>query len=298
MRPSAKIILDSLHPDGRTRLTTMEIVMHRIVLAEFNTHRAFSRNSASSRAIPVEKQIERIAKSPAVPLSFPQEQRGMQGGQELSEPYLKLAKEAWMSACQTAVGWAGILHGLGVHKSVTSRLLEPFMWHTVIVSATEWDNFFDLRINAQAQPEIQAVALEMEKALWKSKPQLLAIGEWHLPYVTGYDYYDIMGTCYSDSYDNTVQACVPDLVANTELAKKCSAARCARVSYLTHDGERSIEKDVQLAARLAKPPGGGPMHASPFEHVATPVDETWDGNVLGNFRGFRQWRHDLEESSL
>jgi thymidylate synthase ThyX len=288
--PSAKVILDSLHPDGKTRLTTLEVVMHRFVLAEFNTHRVFSRNSASSRAIPVSKQIERIESNPAVPLSFPQEQSGMQGGQELEEPYLTMANEGWMHACTSALAWAKILHELGVHKSVVNRILEPYMWHTVIVSSTEWENFFDLRTNAQAQPEIRAVAMAMEKALYQSTPQRMAYGDWHLPFVSGYDYDDIMSIYHVNDNDKFVV----NEKNNLELAKLCSAARCARVSYLTHEGNYSIEKDVRLAERLMKPPGGGPMHASPFEHVATPVNVSlypW-----GNFKHFSQFRHELELS--
>ena len=293
MKPSAKIILDSLHPNCTTRLTTMEVVMHRFVLAEFNTHRVFSRNSASSRAIPVRKQLERVYVDPAFPISFPMEQPGMSGGEEFEGEALDCAMKAWQLAAETASEWAKILVELGVHKSVTNRLIEPFMWHTVIVTATDWQNFFDLRINEQAQPEIQAVATAMKDALDKSYPNQLMPGDWHLPYVSGYDFDTIMAIVYPDSYDNERQDYIPDTEANIEVAKQCSAARCARVSYLTHDGDKSIKKDLALAQRLLYPPLGGPMHASPFEHVAVPA--IYSVPPKGNFTNFHQYRHLIDE---
>ena len=275
---SAKVILDSLHPNRINRLTTMEVTFHRFVLAEFNTHRVFSRNSASSRAIPAQKQIDRVMSNPALPVSWPHEQRGMQGGDELDATEKNAAINSWLGARDKAVHYAQELIRAGVHKSVTSRLLEPFMWHTVIVSSTEWDNFFDLRCNSLAQPEIRAVAELMRQALNESTPTVLSYGDWHMPYVTGYDLDEIMS-----SYDNE-----PDW-QTLNVAKMCSAARCARVSYLTHEGTKDIRKDMSLAARLMNP-GEGPMHASAFEHVARPTRVP----VGGNFTNFRQWRHDLE----
>lgn len=271
----ARIILDSLHPDNVTRLTTMEVTIHRFVLAEFNTHRAFSRNSASSRAIPLTKQIERANTDPAIPLAFPAEQRGMQGGDELPDPEREMALYIWHDALDDMLHHATRLKDLGLHKSVAARLLEPFMWQTIIVSATEWDNFFALRCSPLAQPEIRVAAEAMQHALATEDPHPLRYGEWHLPFVTGYDHH-----------------LLPDL----ETAKRCSAARCARVSYLTHDtGRRDVTKDLTLAERLMHPDESGAIHASPFEHVATPVDPTQP--VPGNFAHFAQWRHDIEDAS-
>lgn len=272
--PSARIILDSLHPNGIDRLTTMEIVLHRFCLAEFNTHRTFSRNSASSRAIPLAKQIERVCDDPAIPLSFPAAQRGMQGGAELTGVKRELARDLWLEARDAAIDCARTLGELGVHKSVAARLLEPFMWQTIIVSATDWDNFFALRCSPMAQPEIRVAAEAMRDALAASTPRPLAFGAWHLPFVTGYD----------------------DLEArDRNVARLCSAARCARVSYLTHDtGTVDVDKDLVLAMRLIHP-GDGAFHASPFEHVATPASGALP--VRGNFTHFRQFRHELDTSS-
>lgn len=263
----AKVITDSVSREGK-RLTTLEVRMHRFVLAEFNTHRVFSRNSASSRAIPFEKQLARVLDDPAIPVSWPAEQSGMQGGEPLNETEEAWSKIAWLAARDGAVGCARSLHELGVHKSVVNRLLEPFMWHTVIVSATDWDGFWAQRCSPLAQPEIRVAAEAMKVAYDASTPRLVELNEWHTPYV------DL------DETDGDV-----------ELAKKVSAARCARVSYLTHDGERSISADLALYKRLVE---AQPPHASPLEHVATPADlfSWWDGEYpLGNFDGWHQLRH-------
>ena len=266
--PSAKIILDSISPAGH-RLTTMEVVMHRFVLAEFNTHRMFSRNSASSRAIPVKKQIERVMNDPAIPLSWPSERPGMQGGAQTED--VDLARAIWIDARDCAVEIATQLGDIGVHKSVTNRLLEPFMWHTVIVSSTEWSNFFGLRCNPLAQPEIQAAAYAMRDVYEKSTPTELSINEWHMPYLQNEDY---------------------DVLRLGEM-KKVSASRCARVSYLTHDGIKSYEADLKLYDQLTS---ADPPHASPLEHVATPCTHwggTWEDRDAheGNFFGWDQLRH-------
>lgn len=258
MTTSAKIIRDSVSPEGH-RLTTMEVTFHRFVLAEFNTHRMFSRNSASSRAIPTKKFMERVS---AFPVEFGSNQPGMQAGPPLEGEDLKRAEELWGVAGIQMKMFAKQLADLGVHKQVTNRLLEPFMWHTVIVTATEWDNFFGLRANPMAQPEIRVAAEMMLDAYKNSEPELLR-GQWHLPYVLD-----------------------DELPLDLGVLLKISAARCARVSYLTHDGVRNIDKDLELFARLTE---ADPPHASPLEHVALPArpGET----VEGNFTGWHQLRH-------
>lgn len=260
-QPSAKVIADSISPSGH-RLTTLEVVMHRFVLAEFNTHRLFSRNSASSRAIPVKKQLERVIKDPAIPLSWPKEQKGMQGGNELEGEEREKAIASWLFARDAAARYVRSMSERGVHKSVVNRLLEPFMWHTVIVSSTDFSNFFAQRCSPLAQPEIRVAAEAMRAALEDSKPTLVDYGEWHTPYIQPDEAY--------------LQQAVKNEV---------SAARCARVSYLTHDGRRDISEDEKLYVRLVT---ANPAHASPLEHVATPVA---DEIVLGNFQGWQQLRH-------
>lgn len=266
--------------------------MHRFVLAEFNTHRVFSRNSASSRAIPVEKQLDRVAADPAWPLVWTSEQPGMQGGTELVGSDLLDARQLFLDVhTATTRRIEEYLEDLKqrypersdrdphtLHKSLLNRLIEPFMWHTVVVTSTEWSNFFHQRaseFSPLAQPEIQATADAMLDAMRTSTPQELDFGQWHLPYIdqTDWDHPSLAG------------------VSRTIL-KQVSVARCARVSYLTHDGKRDYEKDLDLFQRLIS---ADPMHASPLEHVATPATEgeISEGNVSGNFYGWHQYRHSI-----
>lgn len=259
---NAKVIADSVSPAG-DRLTTMEVTYHRFVHSELMTHRVFSRNAASSRAISFKKMLQRVKDDPAVPISFPAEKPGMQGGAELTDLDRMYAEAAWLAARDDAVHWATELHERGVHKSVCNRLLEPFAWMTVIVSSTEWENYFEQRVSHLAMPELHAAAEYMLNVLHSSTPARLYMDDYHTPYV--------------DSQE------VPDL----EIRKKVSVARCCRVSYLNQDGVRDIDKDLALYARLENP-GDGPPHMSPFEHVARP-----GSNGLGNFKGFIQLRHEV-----
>ena len=268
---TAKVIEDSISQHG-VRLTTLQLCYPRFIHAEFMTHRVFSRNASSSRAIPVAKMIEQVRNGPAMPIHWGKNQPGMQANEELTGEELANAKEAWLTAAELAATQASILHKIGAHKQVANRILEPFQYMHVIVTATEWDNFFELRDHPDAQPEIHALAIVMKHAFANSRPVILLDGGWHLPYVT--------------------RAERAEHGHDIELLLKLSAARCARVSYLTHDGqEPSIEKDVALYERLV---GGVPLHASPIEHQATPLSEPdmWSGN----FRGWLQNRKLVESS--
>lgn len=269
--PNAKVIADSISPTGQ-RLITLEVEMHRFVLAEFNTHRAFSRNSASSRAIPYPKMRAKALENTAYPVSWPAEQKGMQGGAELDSASIKDAMLDWEAAAENAVFTADRLHELGVHKSVINRLLEPFIPHKAIVSATDYDNFFVQRLHKDAQPEIHQLAIAMINAIDGSTPTELGYNEWHMPYAPSED--EVL-TNKQNQFESPVQA---------QLA--VSVARCARVSYETHDGVRDVEKDYELYFRLKD---HKPAHASPFEHVATPVAKN-TFSVTGNFTGYEQLR--------
>ena len=151
MSYSAKVLADSISPDG-VRLTTMEVTFPRIVLAEFNTHRMFSRNSASSRAIPVEKMIQRVLDDPFSPVWWGKNQSGMQAAEELSGEALRLARQHWLDARDFAISCVRLFQApeISLHKQIANRLLEPFLWHTVVVTATEWENFFALRCHKDA----------------------------------------------------------------------------------------------------------------------------------------------------
>lgn len=259
------MLLDSLSESG-VRLTTMEVTFPRFVLAEFNTHRVLSRNSASSRAIPTSKIIDRVEVDPVLPVEWGRNQAGMSASDVLTEQEIEEGKAVWLAARDAVVAQARHLQELHVHKQVVNRILEPWVWHTVIVTATEWSNFFELRCAPNAQPEIREAALQMRRALEGSRPQRVAAGQWHLPLI-------------QDDERNL----------ENEALKKVSAARCARVSYLTHEGTRDLEKDLELYERLKHD-----RHLSPFEHVATPAP---DASFYANFRGWIQLRASIEHSS-
>ena len=254
-----EVLADSLNPAG-VRLTTMLIRFPRIVLAEFNTHRMLSRNSASSRAIPVEKRIAAVCADPFVPVAFGANKRGMQAGANLAELAQDEAREVWMAACAAACESASQLAAAGVHKQWANRLIEPFGWHDVICSGTEWSNFFHLRISEHAQPEIRTIAEMMHESMAASRPRSLGTGDWHLRLV----------------YDEDRAEFTPAYLA------RMSVARCARVSYLTHDGRRDPSADIALHDSLLN---NG--HMSPFEHPAKALNSR---NMLGNYRGFEQYR--------
>ena len=269
----AEIVLDSIASSG-IRLTTMVITFPRFILPEFNTHRMFSRNASSSRAIPASKMIEKVKNDPFFPAAFTENKPGMQADKEIQEQ--ELATKAWLLGRDKAVETAQELLALGVHKQHLNRVLEPYMWTTVVVSATDWDNFFALRCHPAAQPEIHALADEMFRQYCANVPVELEDGQWHLPFVEKSEIYQPM---------------VPS--SKTILIKK-SVARCARVSYLNHDGTSStLEQDCQLYDRLL---GSKPIHASPAEHQAM---ATGDANLRsGNFRGWIQFRKTLPEENV
>lgn len=275
-----KIIADSISLVGK-RITTMQLKYPRFIHSEFMTHRVFSRNASSSRAIPVAKIIEQVRDDPAMPIHWGKNQPGMQAYSELSDIDKHMARSKWIEASKAARFIAGELNSLGVHKQVINRLLEPFQFIHVVVTATEWENFFELRNHPAAQPEIQELARLMECALDSSKPKLLNTDGWHLPYITEeeLDYYKNTNTIFN--------------------AIKSSAARCARVSYIKHDGNKSsLEEDLELYNMLVTRPytdkrgitytDEDPIHASPIEHQAAPSSDKYSRS--NNFIGWVQYR--------
>jgi hypothetical protein len=289
----AKIVADSISKDG-VRLITMQLKYPRLIHSEFMTHRVFSRNASSSRAIPVAKMIEQVRTNPAMPVHWGANQPGMQAHAELADP--TEAMRQWRLAANQAADRAQMMNDLGLHKQVANRVLEPFQWISVIVTATEWTNFFELRDHEDAQPEIRHLAKLMKTAMDASTPALLVPYEWHLPYVDASTFEEI-ADFLSGPYgirDWTNEE-------GTRLARKVSAARCARVSYLTHDGKApSIEADLALYERLM---GSVPLHASPVEHQARPdaiayyeddIGLWFEPELHGNFKGWMQNRKLLE----
>lgn len=268
----AKVVADSLHTNFAKRLTTIQVVCPRFIWAEMLTHRMFSRNAQSSRACPVKKMIEEVRNNPVIPIEFGSNQPGMQAGQPLTGIYLDGAESEWKQAAILAAQQAGYLNSRGVHKQVVNRILEPFVTISSIITGTEWDNFWKLRIHSAAQPEILATAKAMKDAMDSSEPTLLEEGEWHLPYVS------------------------KDEIANLEHegfeeAAMISAARCARVSYKNHDGtDCNVEKDLALAKRLV-----ADSHWSPFEHQAYPASRC---KMIDNFDSFIQFRNYMRSEKI
>jgi hypothetical protein len=258
----AKVVLDSVSPAGK-RLTTMTWKYPRFIHSEIMTHRMLSKNSASSRAIPFKMLLKQVMENPVVPIRFGSEQKGMQTGGEIDDP--QMAEIIWLQARDHAVAKATRLADLGVHKSLCNRLLEPWMWITVVISGTE--NLWRLRIHPDAEVHFQRVATMAKEAMDQSVPDQLDVGEWHMPFIDSYETMDGHGL---------------------EVLKRASVARCARVSYLTHEGERSITKDLILFDRLCQ--GSGFGHWSPHEHVAQAAK---DDSPSGNFRGWHQFRKEF-----
>jgi hypothetical protein len=251
---SATVIADSVSQYG-DRISTLELTFPRFLLAELNTHRDFSRNSASSRARSTKKTIQEVREDPFVPTHWPSERVGMAGGAEITGMIAENIAGLWRFASEQAVERADDLVLYGVHKSIINRLLEPFMWHTAVVTATHWDNFFAQRLallddgTPAAEPHFYDLAREMSCALAESTPRNLADDQWHLPYVSPAELELITGS-------NTLR-----------LAIKLSVARCAGVSYLNQSADRPQERDLALYERLVT---ADPPHWSPFEHVARP----------------------------
>lgn len=270
MSYSCRILADSVSEEGK-RLTTMEVTYPRFVHSEFMTHRMFSRNAASSRAIPIQTMINAVKSDPVFPVWWGKNQSGMQAREELTGNDLTTAQFEWFDAREAAVSTVERMSRLGLHKQIANRLLEPWLWITVIVSATEWENFFALRCHPDAQPELRHIA-EMMRDVYRNPPNPpdhICDGGWHLPLVTNTTEGDIEA-------DNLIERgySIDDI-------RKISVGRCARVSYLTHDGKRDPQADIDLCNRLITA-----GHWSPFEHVATPSH----GQSSGNFYGWRQFR--------
>lgn len=290
---TAKIIADSISPEGQ-RMTTMEIEYPRFILSELNTHRMLSKNSASSRAIPVKAMHEHIRANTAAPVYWGVNQPGMKAKTEAAGADLQEAKYIWVKARDAALAYSGTLADLNIHKQITNRITEPWMIMKTVISGTEWRNFFWLRAHADAQPEIHELATKMWDAYNKSTPTLLNPGEWHLPYVTAKrNEYGRLE--YVDHDGNSLTAVQ---------ARVVSASCCAQVSYRKNDD--SVEKAQKIFAQLIE---SQPCHASPVEHQATPMNistisrfdpETWEPGIThvsansdlwsGNLRGWIQFR--------
>ena len=226
------------------------------------THRLFSRNAASSRAIPIDKMMEQVSSDPAMPAQWGLNQAGMQAGEEHNDPMT--CQWAWIVAAKSAVESAKTLQRLGLHKQIVNRVLEPFQMMKTVVTATEFDNMFWLRCHPDAVPEFNLLADLMLTEYRGSTPSLLKDGMWHLPYV---EWYVLAGE----------QRFLSDEITTLEEAQKVSASCCAQVSF------RMMNESLDVALRVYdKLVSSVPVHASPFEHQAAPIgDIQWEFSLDG-----------------
>lgn len=298
MSISAKVVLDSVSPHG-VRLTTMELRYPRMIHGEFMTHRVFSRNASSSRAVPVEKLVYEAEHNPAMPERWGLHNKGMQDGGVMTQFGEKTARQDWLAARDDAVARVKTMieRPERASKQIINRLLEPFTHINVILTSTYWQNFYVLRDHSDADPTMYALARAVIDARDTSKPLERDFSDWHLPYTCDAD----IDAAMSYALDNTERLNIVDLdkLDGTilSLMQRMSAARCARVSYLTHEGkEPTVEGDLKTFSRLLS---SQPLHASPAEHQAQPDRvrhagygaQAWENPHLhGNFVGWKQHR--------
>lgn len=297
----ARVVADSINNTGN-RITTFELEYHRYIHGEVMTHRLFGRNAMSSRAVPISKMIQQVKDKPATPIHWGKNQAGMQSKVELVGFELEQAQNEWALAAQSAVSHAEYLASYSGHKQIVNRLLEPFQMMKVVLTATEFANFFWLRCDADAQPEIQELAKCMFEAMSESKPERLKVGEWHTPYVEHFR---------GSDGDASVQYIVDNVGVSEEDAIAISSSCCAQVSYRNIDN--SYDKAMTVYERLGV--GGNKIHASPFEHLATPMNndhledmhvrgDKWPDGIThfsskgefwsGNLKGWTQYRQLLK----
>ena len=278
MTITAKILAHSFNPNTNTDVVTFELEYPLVIHAHLLTHRVFSRNTASQRAIPVKAMIKAVMENPYIPIKWGKNQAGMVAKDEEVED-IERAKAEWLRARDAAAKAAEELDKMGLHKQHTNRLLAPFQHTKVVVTTTELDNFFNLRLASDAQPEVQELAKAMKKAYEYSVFYILQEDEWHLPYID-------MVAAYDDGGNLTWQYLYQGTEVSLEDAKAISVACCAAVSYRMED--ITIERAQDIYKKLGV--GTNKFHASPFEHVCTPWQ--WDEEVeKGNLLGFHQLRH-------
>lgn len=309
------IVADSISEHSK-RITTFVLTYPRFIHSELMTHRLFSRNAMSSRAVPVNKMIEHVEQNTAMPLHWGKNQPGMQAKEEhnsevtidlnwiLDGLHYKLDREqAWKEAMKFAVSVAEGFHEAGYHKQIVNRILEPFQLMRTVVTATDFDNWYWLRDHADAQPEIKMLASMMLEAHNKSQPKQLHETEWHVPFY--------MSGIWSGLYEKDTTGEEVDRHGHTlEEALMISASCCAQASFRKAD--ESIEKAKSIYKKLVEM---RPVHASPFEHQARPITQPqshkhhweWEPGVThmdnqgrmwsGNFNAWIQYRQLIDDNA-
>ncbi len=271
MSSTVKVVVASQCSQTGKEIWTLELRYWRSIHAELMTHRVFSRNAGSSRAIPVKKVLSQVWNDPAGPDHWGSNKPGMQAGATVTGFKLWAAKKAWKYAGRAACAFAWVLMKLELHKQVANRILEPWQYINVLVTSTEWANFFKLRYHPDAQPEFQDLAksifMEQHRVRMSDLMKPLKSGEWHLPYIL---------------QEERLRP-LKDLL-------KLSTARCARVSYSPFDGDASHAKEFERHDLLV---GAEPIHASPTEHQAMCLGQK---EKAANFECFVQYRWFLENN--
>lgn len=307
MSIEAYIIADSVGVDAK-RILTYELLYPLMIHAELMTHRVFSRNAASSRAIPTARMLAAISEDCAKPAEWRMNEPGMQGHTTANEVTVASAELIWHKAMSDAMRHAKALDALGLHKQHVNRVLAPFTHIRTVVTSTQWQNWDGLRNHEDADPTIAALARKMIAVREKSEPSLLLEGAWHLPYADGKE---TMASCldFVTSGENTLLLerlgislhNAPDRIA-LEVAKRVSASRCARTSYKTHDGQLStVAADMKLFEKLVT---ATLLHASPLEHQVTPDNwltrnKRWMTPLShGNLVGWQQFRKQFPFENL
>lgn len=307
----AKMVADSKTRQGK-RIMTFELTYPRFIHSELMTHRVFSRNAMSSRAVPISAMLAQVCDSPAMPVEWGKNQPGMQAKELLSPAVQTAARHIWLMAAENAANAAQALSTLGAHKQIANRLLEPFQMMRTIITATEWNNFFWLRVDKDADPNIKELAEAMYLLAEDHKvyTETLAPGDYHTPYVEHVFTKGIVGSGRRFEYatrDENNQL----VFLSLEDALSISSSCCAQVSYRRLDATK--DKAMAIYGRLLS---GNKVHASPFEHIATPMNEQkpkvfFNGGFVeiksnigdgvthidlngdawsGNFCGWEQWR--------
>ena len=297
---TSQIIADSINP-ANCRLTTFVLEYPRYIHSETLTHRVFSKNAASSRAIPIEKMIQQIQENPAMPTRWGKNQAGMSANEELDDLDKKhkleswhevsysdkeLAMIEWLKARDSAITHVKKLNELNLHKQIANRILEPWFHIRIVLSGTDFENFFALRVHKDAHPDLQKLAGLMLDQYNVSEPQSIASGGWHIPFGDKMDEDKINGLSHlipqekrGGLFGNL------DEFDKQEFKKKIAIARCARISYLNYEGKDDYEADIKLCDRLFK---NTPKHLSPTEHIAQSCS---DSARFGNFAGWKQYRY-------
>lgn len=258
MTVDVKLLQHSCSPDGIS-MYSFEVEIPRIILAEWNTHGMLNTNAQSSRAVPTKKLIEEVRRNPYMPSYWGRNQKGMQAYEECNEPVKGDSREAFWDICvQTNCVFAEAFEEAGYHKQIANRVIEPYSHTKLVVSGTEWNNFFNLRIHKDAEPNIREMAVQIYKLIHQSQGEYINNGEWHLPYISRY------------RQEGRMKYLFDQQEVSLEEALRISLACVAQVSY------RTLNTDPEIIERIHNnlfPSNGDPIHGSPAQHLATPFKE-------------------------